>query len=152
MRGLAFNVVSDPVAGYFYKQYILGQPQEMASVLGKTQHRHDPPQRSSLRGSDNVCLQRAAPCAVQSRSDEPFRPFKERIPYFRDCGGGKKQAIMMSGQKLFISERKQDDGSKSSYYNYYENGDGMKAELYPEIAPISVNNLSAWLRKAFTTV
>ena len=25
----------------------------------------------------------------------------------------------MSGQKLFISERKQDDGSKSSYYNYY---------------------------------
>lgn len=33
--GLAFNVVADPVAGYFYKQYILGQPQEMASVLAK---------------------------------------------------------------------------------------------------------------------
>ena len=44
---------------------------------GKTQHRHDPPQRSSLRGSDNVCLQRAAPCAVQSRSDEPFRHLKK---------------------------------------------------------------------------
>lgn len=33
--GLAFNVVADPVAGYFYKQYILGQPQEMAEVLAK---------------------------------------------------------------------------------------------------------------------
>lgn len=35
IAGLAFNVVADPVAGYFYKQYILGQPQEMASVLAK---------------------------------------------------------------------------------------------------------------------
>lgn len=33
--GLAFNVVFDPLAGYFYKMYILGQPQEMASVLAK---------------------------------------------------------------------------------------------------------------------
>ena len=33
--GLAFNVVADPVAGYFYKRYILGQPQEMADVLMK---------------------------------------------------------------------------------------------------------------------
>lgn len=33
--GLAFNVVADPLVGYFYKQYILGQPQEMASVLAK---------------------------------------------------------------------------------------------------------------------
>lgn len=33
--GLAFNVVFDPLVGYFYKQYILGQPQEMASVLAK---------------------------------------------------------------------------------------------------------------------
>ncbi len=35
VAGLAFNVVADPVTGYFYKQYILGQPQEMASVLAK---------------------------------------------------------------------------------------------------------------------
>ena len=35
VAGLAFNVVADPVVGYFYKQYIMGQPQEMASVLAK---------------------------------------------------------------------------------------------------------------------
>lgn len=33
--GLAFNVVFDPIAGYFYKQYILGQPQQMAAILAK---------------------------------------------------------------------------------------------------------------------
>lgn len=33
--GLAFNVVFDPILGYFYKQYILGQPQQMAAVLAK---------------------------------------------------------------------------------------------------------------------
>ncbi|WP_143315401.1 ECF transporter S component [Clostridium sp. HBUAS56017] len=33
--GLAFNVVFDPLVGYFYKQYILGQPQQMAAVLAK---------------------------------------------------------------------------------------------------------------------
>jgi uncharacterized membrane protein len=33
--GLAFNVVFDPLVGYFYKMYVLGQPQEMASVLAK---------------------------------------------------------------------------------------------------------------------
>jgi len=33
--GLAFNVIFDPLVGYFYKQYILGQPQEVASVLAK---------------------------------------------------------------------------------------------------------------------
>ena len=33
--GLAFNVIFDPVVGYFYKQYILGQPQEAASILAK---------------------------------------------------------------------------------------------------------------------
>lgn len=33
--GLGFNVIFDPLVGYFYKQYILGQPQEMASVLAK---------------------------------------------------------------------------------------------------------------------
>lgn len=33
--GLAFNVIFDPIVGYFYKQYILGQPQEAASILAK---------------------------------------------------------------------------------------------------------------------
>ncbi|MDO5346001.1 MAG: ECF transporter S component [Lachnospiraceae bacterium] len=33
--GLGFNVIFDPLVGYFYKMYILGQPQEMASVLAK---------------------------------------------------------------------------------------------------------------------
>nr|WP_297883849.1 ECF transporter S component [uncultured Blautia sp.] len=33
--GLAFNVVADPVVGYFYKQIVLGQPQKMAEVLAK---------------------------------------------------------------------------------------------------------------------
>ena len=35
VAGLGFNVIADPIVGYFYKQYILGQPQEMASVLAK---------------------------------------------------------------------------------------------------------------------
>lgn len=35
VAGLAFNVIADPVVGYFYKQYILGQPQQMAEVLAK---------------------------------------------------------------------------------------------------------------------
>lgn len=33
--GLGFNVIFDPIVGYFYKQYILGQPQQMAAVLAK---------------------------------------------------------------------------------------------------------------------
>ena len=35
VAGLAFNVIVDPIVGYFYKQYILGQPQQMAEVLAK---------------------------------------------------------------------------------------------------------------------
>lgn len=33
--GMAFNVVADPVVGYFYKMYILGVPQEAASIWAK---------------------------------------------------------------------------------------------------------------------
>ena len=33
--GMAFNVVADPVVGYFYKTYILGVPQEVASIWVK---------------------------------------------------------------------------------------------------------------------
>ncbi len=33
--GLGFNVIFDPVVGYFYKRFLLGQPQEVASVLAK---------------------------------------------------------------------------------------------------------------------
>ena len=35
VAGLAFNVIADPIVGYFYKQYILGQPQQRAEVLAK---------------------------------------------------------------------------------------------------------------------
>ena len=35
VAGLGFNVIADPLVGYFYKQYIMGQPQEMASILAK---------------------------------------------------------------------------------------------------------------------
>lgn len=35
IAGLAFNVVADPIVGYFYKQFILGQPQELAEALAK---------------------------------------------------------------------------------------------------------------------
>ena len=33
--GLGFNVIFAPIVGYFYKQYILGQPQELAAILAK---------------------------------------------------------------------------------------------------------------------
>ena len=33
--GMAFNVIADPVVGYFYKTYILGVPQEVASIWAK---------------------------------------------------------------------------------------------------------------------
>ena len=35
VAGLAFNVIADPIVGYFYKQYILGQPQKLAEALAK---------------------------------------------------------------------------------------------------------------------
>ena len=35
VAGLGFNVIADPLVGYFYKQYVMGQPQEIASVLAK---------------------------------------------------------------------------------------------------------------------
>ena len=35
VAGLGFNVIADPLVGYFYKQYILGQPQELAAALAK---------------------------------------------------------------------------------------------------------------------
>ena len=35
VAGLAFNVIADPIVGYFYKLYILGQPRQMAEVLAK---------------------------------------------------------------------------------------------------------------------
>ena len=33
--GMAFNVVADPVVGYFYKMYILGVPQQAAGIWAK---------------------------------------------------------------------------------------------------------------------
>lgn len=33
--GMAFNIVADPVVGYFYKMYLLGVPQDISSLLAK---------------------------------------------------------------------------------------------------------------------
>ena len=33
--GMAFNIVADPVVGYFYKMYVLGVPQEAAGIWAK---------------------------------------------------------------------------------------------------------------------
>lgn len=33
--GMTFNIVADPVVGYFYKTYLLGVPQELSSALAK---------------------------------------------------------------------------------------------------------------------
>ena len=33
--GMAFNIVADPVVGYFYKMYVLGVPQQAASIWAK---------------------------------------------------------------------------------------------------------------------
>lgn len=35
IAGMAFNVIADPLVGYFYKMYILGQPQKIASAIAK---------------------------------------------------------------------------------------------------------------------
>ena len=35
LAGMAFNVVADPVVGYFYKTYILGVPQDVAVIWAK---------------------------------------------------------------------------------------------------------------------
>lgn len=33
--GMGFNIIADPLAGYFYKTYLLGVPQDIASALAK---------------------------------------------------------------------------------------------------------------------
>lgn len=33
--GMAFNIVADPLVGYFYKMYVMGVPQDAASILAK---------------------------------------------------------------------------------------------------------------------
>jgi len=35
LAGMAFNVVADPVVGYFYKTYVLGVPQDVAAIWAK---------------------------------------------------------------------------------------------------------------------
>lgn len=35
VAGMAFNMVADPLVGYFYKMYILGVPQEAANIWAK---------------------------------------------------------------------------------------------------------------------
>ena len=38
IAGLGFNVIADPVVGYLYNQFILGQPQQIAENSGKMEH------------------------------------------------------------------------------------------------------------------
>lgn len=33
--GMAFNIVADPLVGYFYKMYLMGVPQDAATILAK---------------------------------------------------------------------------------------------------------------------
>ena len=33
--GMAFNIIADPVVGYFYKMYVLGVPQQAATIWAK---------------------------------------------------------------------------------------------------------------------
>ncbi len=33
--GMGFNIIADPLVGYFYKMYVLGVPQDAASILAK---------------------------------------------------------------------------------------------------------------------
>ena len=33
--GMAFNIVADPLVGYFYKMYLLGVPQDISAALAK---------------------------------------------------------------------------------------------------------------------
>ena len=35
VAGMAFNIVADPVVGYFYKTYVLGVPQKAAAIWAK---------------------------------------------------------------------------------------------------------------------
>lgn len=35
VAGMGFNVVADPIVGYFYKMYLLGAPQDLAKALAK---------------------------------------------------------------------------------------------------------------------
>ena len=35
VAGMAFNVVADPLVGYFYKMYVLGVPQQAANIWAK---------------------------------------------------------------------------------------------------------------------
>lgn len=35
IAGMAFNVVADPLVGYFYKMYVMGIPQDAATILAK---------------------------------------------------------------------------------------------------------------------
>ena len=53
VAGLGFNVIADPIVGYFYKQYIMGQPQQMAphfSLKIPVPHALDHRVRVQLRG------------------------------------------------------------------------------------------------------
>ena len=35
VAGMGFNIIADPLVGYFYKMYLMGVPQEISSMLAK---------------------------------------------------------------------------------------------------------------------
>ena len=45
VAGLGFNVIFDPIVGYFYKMYVLGQPQEVVAMAWRVviEHHADVP-------------------------------------------------------------------------------------------------------------
>ena len=72
IAGLAFNVVADPIVGYFYKQYILGQPQELAQALAKMSAAATFHQCSCIRDPGSDHLQRSTSGTDQEPSDHHY--------------------------------------------------------------------------------
>ena len=67
IAGLGFNVIADPLAGYFYKMYILGQPQQMAEVLAKWSAGSHVCQRGALyRAGYEPCTTALRPVLLRS--------------------------------------------------------------------------------------
>ena len=73
VAGLAFNVIADPIVGYFYKQYILGQPQELAQALAKNECCSDIIQCSCFGDSGSSDLQCSTSGTDQESSAYSYR-------------------------------------------------------------------------------
>ena len=62
VAGLGFNVVADPVVGYFYKMYILGQPPADGGSAGKVEHGGNLCECDRLHGPCVLPVQCGAAC------------------------------------------------------------------------------------------